>query len=406
MPMERWSGPEDVADAVAFPRVMEFVQRLAADHLGALLLSGSHATGEAVWADAGGRRLSLSDLDLYLVVDTEAARAAAIARGRAMREALEGLRREEGVAGPVEISYLTPARLERLPARPGTIELRLHGRAVAGDAGVRERIPDFGPRDVPREERLLLLENRAFELLLAHPSVAPEGEIAALQARHALHKAALDLALVAALERGELPDGAAARVAWVRRHPPTALRAWGGGEPAFGAVLEPVWDEALAWRERGARRPAPEAAALWHAVAQAWCALWLAVERGPGANARAPGDPLPAVASAARRAPLRRRLRLALRPEPRPARDPGVAHRVRHALAGTPQHRVNAAAALLLLSAVRDGADPSAPVLGPSAAPALRRLGVSACPSWSATAREVARAWDAWVLGGARLAEW
>ena len=80
---------------------------------------------------------------------------------------------------------------------------------------------------------------------------------------------------------------------------------------------------------------------------------------------------------------------------------------MRHALRGTPQHRVNAAAAVLLLAA----SDPLArgePSLPDAATGALARLGVAADAAragWPAAARAVVEAWDRWVLDGQRTAE-
>ena len=412
MPMEPAPHRAETADFSSFPSVMEAVQRLAPPGgLAALLLSGSHASGEAVWATFEGRRVSLSDLDLYLVLGSDAARDRTMARARVARAAIDSAARAEGLRGPVEIAFLTAALLGRLPARPGTLELRRHARVVAGDAEVLALIPDWQPRDVSREERLLLLENRAFELLLAHPAVGAGGPLARLEARHALHKTALDLAAVAALGHGELPDGARARVDWARRHAPQPPPAWDGEGPAFGPALERVWDEAVVWRESGPRLPLENVEGAWLAVAGAWCALWLSAgEPAAGRGSAGPGPPDPnpyrRARRAARRAPGRRRLRLALFPETRAAGGPGLAFRARHALAGTPQHRVNAAAAVLLLAATRPGAEESMPTLDDEAVRTLRGLGLPPRGGWAGTARAVTRAWDVWVLEGRRVPAW
>src|SRR6185369_7895622 len=76
------------------PALTRAVERAGAG-LEALILSGSHATGEAVWTSLEGRAVSLSDVDLYAVVRSEAARAAAANAGpRALASARE--RREWG----------------------------------------------------------------------------------------------------------------------------------------------------------------------------------------------------------------------------------------------------------------------------------------------------------------------
>jgi hypothetical protein len=78
-----------------------------------------------------------------------------------------------------------------------------------------------------------------------------------------------------------------------------------------------------------------------------------------------------------------------------------MVRRVRLALAGTPQHRVNASAAVLLLAAA-EAATSSAPALPAGALRALRVLGVSDASAWDEARRDVLRAWDEVVLGGQR----
>src|SRR5205085_6135080 len=75
----------------------------------ALILGGSHASGEAVWAEAGGRRVALSDLDLYAVLPDE--RACHEAERRAANEARAP---RAASAVPLEIGFLTPGGLGRM----------------------------------------------------------------------------------------------------------------------------------------------------------------------------------------------------------------------------------------------------------------------------------------------------
>src|SRR5262249_12067536 len=127
-------------------------------------------------------------------------------------------RREWGVLAPVEVAFVTFAGLARMPARPGTVELSRSGRVVAGDPGALARLPRWQPGAIGADERLLLLENRAFELLWADAAWTRGATDAGLRlrARHAILKTALELAAARTLARGELPEGAAARVARAR----------------------------------------------------------------------------------------------------------------------------------------------------------------------------------------------
>ena len=106
-------------------------------------------------------------------------------RARARRASGRTIRCE-ALAGPLEIAFVTREGLAAMPARPGTVDLARQGRVLHGDAGVLDALPRWTPAAIPAEERLLLLENRAFELLWAL-SGASEG-LPALRARHAVLK--------------------------------------------------------------------------------------------------------------------------------------------------------------------------------------------------------------------------
>jgi len=76
----RASGP-GVADP-RLARVAALVRRAIGAEPLALLAGGSHASGEAVWIDDGGRPRALSDLDAWWVAPDDASRDAAIAAWR------------------------------------------------------------------------------------------------------------------------------------------------------------------------------------------------------------------------------------------------------------------------------------------------------------------------------------
>ncbi|MCC6349740.1 MAG: hypothetical protein IT347_09145 [Candidatus Eisenbacteria bacterium] len=378
----RGSLPAAVAEAVAVAR------EWASGSLVALLLSGSHATGEAVWLELDGRAVTLSDVDVYAVLAHARACREAAARSRAGRRAAERRLREAGLAAPLEVGFLTPEGLSRMPAKPGTIELSRHGRVVAGDPETLARAPRWTARDVPAEETRLLLENRAFELLLAWPLLGSVGALERAQARHGTLKAAADLAAVLCLREGELPDGTAARIARAREH----LAARPGLPPAAREGLERLWDSSRLWRSGGATPPdAGAAREEWRMAVSAWCAVWRSGQAGGS-------DSWEDALRSAARAPLPRRLRRSLQAP----RAGSIADRVRLGLRGTPQHRINAGAAVLLLAA---DATPAAPRLPGAAAAALRGLGVSAAGEWEDARRDVVRAWDEVVLGGRRGTE-
>jgi hypothetical protein len=389
-PVTDFAGPGGRASG-AIGEAVAVAREWAGEGLVALLLSGSHATGEGVWLEHEGRGITLSDADLYAVMADERACREGAARARAGRPAAAERLRRAGLEAPLEVGFLTRAGLARMGAKPGTIELARHGRVVAGDPGALAEVPRFAPRDVPAEETALLLENRGLELLAARPPAAARGPLERARALHGTLKAAADLAAVLALRAGELPDGTAARVAWARERAAAALApVLSPDRLGLPAELGRLWDDALAWRTGRAHAPTgDEAAGAWRSAVRAWCAVW---DAGSGGTAREPWER--ALRSAAR-APLRRRLRRALSA---PAAGSPL-RRLALTLAGTPQHRVNASAAVLLAAAA---ASRSTPALPAGALRALHALGVSGASGWEEACRDVVRAWDAVVLGGQR----
>lgn len=362
----------------------------AGDGLVALLLSGSHATGEAVWFEFDGRRFTLSDVDLYAVMRDAGACRTAAERARRGRSAAAERLGAAGIEAPLEVGFLTADGLSRMTARPGTIDLVRHGVAVAGDPAVLGRVPRFSPREVSAEEAGLLLENRGFELLDAWPKLASPEPRVRLHARHATLKAAADLAAVLALRASELPDGTAARIEWAR---PRVASILAGALPRELADvpmgLDRLWSAALAWRAGDGEVPdRDEAAGEWRRAVRAWCAVWWWHFGGRDR------EPWGRTLRVARRAPLPRRLRRGLL-----AGGAGPARRLRLALAGTPQHRVNATAAVLLLSAASSAGPPA---LSVGALRALSALGVTSSAAWEEARLQALSAWDELVLGGQR----
>jgi len=406
------SGRPGSAALPGLDPVLEKARAWAGSERIAMLLSGSHATGRAVWVEHEGRPVSLSDVDLYVVLPSSQACRDAETRASRDRSGLRDWLLERGFAAPLETAFLTPPALASLPARPATLELRASARVIEGDPAWRERVPAFTARDVSAEETTLLIENRGFELLMAHPSVGGAGPLGRMRARHAVLKTALDLALVRALAAGEYPDGPEGRVAWARSHPVTLPDPLRGDahvpDPGVRADLERLWEAAQRWRTGHADVPgAAESLDDWHRTARAWCALrWLL---RPQAMVVGDDSPYRAAVRLARRARLARRIRRSLFWHARSGQGPPLFDRWMHALDGTPQHRVNAAAAVLLLAAVETrGRGALEPALPAEAARALARLGVTGrggAPDWARAGRTVLRAWDHWVLDGQRTGD-
>ena len=117
-PVDRFApGTGSDVSALLGPPIERVVER-AGPGLEALLLSGSHATGEAVWVERDGRPVTFSDLDLYAVMRDEASAAAARARAAASPLASPLERQAWGLSAPIEVAWVTAPGLARMPARP------------------------------------------------------------------------------------------------------------------------------------------------------------------------------------------------------------------------------------------------------------------------------------------------
>lgn len=390
-PVHRSSGGTGSGLSPALAPAVAEALACAGDGLEALICAGSHATGEAVWASVDGRAMSLSDLDLYAVLSSAALCNRARARARARRA--ERLAATAGVlAGPLEIAFVTRAGLAAMPARPGTVELARSGRVLEGDATILAALPRWQVSAVSAEERLLLLENRAFELLWAFAQ--PASGLPALRARHAVLKTALDLARVRAFALGECPGDAASLVSAARAmREPAGVPSWLTG--AWEA-LTPALDEAVAWRREGACATlSGDLAPVWRAVVRAWCAVWW----GEAVTGPSPAEPFARAARAAARGSLARRVRRSLAFRSAEGSGPTWLERVLRAGQGTPALRIHGSAVMLLLAAAPATAGPR---LSGEALRALHALGVTRAERFEDAGREVVEAWDRRLHEGLR----
>ena len=231
----------------------------------------------------------------------------------------------------------------------------------------------------------MLLDNRGMELLYALALSDRTDRLSRLQSHHATMKAGLDLAAVMCLNAGEYPDGSAARVALAR-----GLR-----DQRLSDTMP--WEDGIAWKLGEGELPDEASArAQWGRVVRGWVELWRRMH-----DAAPDAPPWPTLLESARRAPFKRRIREAWTFRASGGRGPSLPGRLAHAIAGTPQHRLNATAAAVLLHE-------AAPETGDSAEfeRALSTLGVVRDTRGADAATQVVRFWDRWILGGQRTSGW
>jgi predicted nucleotidyltransferase len=376
----------------------------AGPSLGALL-GGSLARGEGtVWRD-GARVRALSDIDLAMVFaePAQAARARAIAPATA--RGLARRLRARGLLGPVDLGVYALADLPRQGPRPGTLEMRRSGRVLWGPSDLAARFPELAETDVPRDEAVVLLENRGIELLHAWPGDAPADDVdRQLVGMYAGLKAVVDGAFALVVATGRVPATQQARQAALE------ILAVEGRSETLDAVLPDFMAEAAFWgRMKLAPDPAAIALHLGAPDARDPVALarraWRAGARAHLAAYRALG------VHAVHRARLRRRLRRwweegrrfaaferdgraawSLRPWPA---------RARLAVAGAPEHQLAACGAALLAAWAQPGAG------GTDWRSTMARCFPGALPSrleWDPCRTAVVRLWDTMQMGGVRTA--
>lgn len=229
------------------------LEEVAGPTLGAVL-GGSLARGEGtVWRD-GARVRALSDVDLALVFADRGAAGRARALAPAVARGLARRMREKGLVGPVDVGVLAADDLARLGPRPGTLELRRSGRVLWGPPDLTARFPALDEQDLPRDEALVLLENRGIELLHAWPGAAPAGDVdRQLAAMYAGLKAVVDAAFAFVVAHGRCPATQEARQAVLE------TLAVEGRSEALGTVLPDLSSNAAFW---GAMKLAPDPTAI------------------------------------------------------------------------------------------------------------------------------------------------
>lgn len=228
----------DAAVAAAIAHCVQCLcERLGRQLIG-VVLTGSFARGEGTVVPVDGHLRVLGDIEFLVILP----------RGRdarALRPALAGWSRqasrtlgEQGLRvdvefGPAEESYL------RRRARPSIFvhELRTHGRVVWGPPDLLARIPPFSAADIPREDAVHLVFNRAIEQLEAWDRLDALGDEALLDVAYQRLKLRLDLAGSALAFAGRHVSSYAQR--------PRAFAALLADTPALAARLPPAFDADL-----------------------------------------------------------------------------------------------------------------------------------------------------------------
>ncbi len=224
--------------------------------LEALLLVGGYARGEGSMIRRGGRWAPYNDYDLVAVVRDRAT----LHRVRRPLSALAH-RLTEDVGVEVDLWPTTRRAVQSAPRTLFWLDASRSARVVAGDASLKDEIPQRRVRDVPLAEAGRLLANRAVGLALSNLE-ATDRDLRRL--RHA-HKAVLACGDVLLLAADRYPGSVAERA--------TTLRELEGA-PQISTELVEWYEEAVAFRRRPDLFQTSGASDRWYAERRQRVGRW------------------------------------------------------------------------------------------------------------------------------------
>lgn len=146
--------------------VTDLVETLGGDSVEAVLLIGAPTRGETTVVDTPAGLYSLSDIDLVCVSSPSSDPIALRARLLPWRSRLNVELRPNSKG--IDVSVMTRADLEALPALIATYEMLRSAALLWGDDGALSSLRGIRVEGIPLAESLVLLHNRIVEELLLH----------------------------------------------------------------------------------------------------------------------------------------------------------------------------------------------------------------------------------------------
>lgn len=178
-----------VDDGVFSPALLDALLRegacgffeTASDKIIALVLTGSISRGEGSFVtDARGTTRLIGDIEFLLVAnDLNEGRRKAMELERVLSEML----RRRNIEAQVDVTAAPLTYFEGLSPHIFGVELKVHGKVIAGDLSIMERIPEFGAKDIPAWDALHLLFNRMVEQIIALEMLV-DGDLEDLKRAH------------------------------------------------------------------------------------------------------------------------------------------------------------------------------------------------------------------------------
>ncbi|MGB7439335.1 MAG: hypothetical protein WBR26_01385 [Candidatus Acidiferrum sp.] len=183
--------------------------------LHSLILTGSLARDEATILKRGTTKTLVGDAD-FLVVLHQNVTDTNLSELHKIERSIEKLLFETGISAHVGLGTVNPAFFDRLQPRSFTYELKHSGEVLWGDAHILNRIPQYHPAHLSKEDAWRTLNHRTIEVLIAFAASDPNANCLPANLEYALIKLYLDLATSYLIFVGRYQPTYAARAAELR----------------------------------------------------------------------------------------------------------------------------------------------------------------------------------------------
>lgn len=158
-----------------------------------LVLTGSLARDEATILKRGAIKTLVGDADFLVVLQSNAADPSYAELGK-LERSIEKLLFEIGIHSHIGLGTVYPSYFDQLQPRSFSYELKHSGAVIWGDPHVLDRIPQYHPALLSREDAWRTLNHRIIEVLGAFASAEPTANHLPADLEYTLTKLYLDMA--------------------------------------------------------------------------------------------------------------------------------------------------------------------------------------------------------------------
>jgi hypothetical protein len=141
----------------------QIINALGEDVVRAIFVSGSVVRLETAWFNRGGTYEIYSDVDIFVVVEDDAAWEESRRLARRAIDDIERVREAFELIRPIDVGVFVLSDLLAQPARPGTVDIARSHYLLYGDAEIPKMMAHISSASIDPSEGLYLLENRMIE---------------------------------------------------------------------------------------------------------------------------------------------------------------------------------------------------------------------------------------------------